>query len=97
MLLCDQKNYGTHKSREYNCMCECTRLISILLLILLTVTGCTLLKIPGKTIDAVGKVAEATGKVAGAAAKTVSTTGKVAGKLLDAPGAKEAVASKVIP
>lgn len=61
---------------------NCVRLLyknKILLFISISVffTGCALLKIPGKTIDTIGKAFTTTGKVVESTAKVAHTAGKI--------------------
>lgn len=82
--------------------------IFLVLFLFLLLSGCALFKVPEQTIKTVGTAIGTTGKVAETVGKTVISTGQAIGKIAEAggktveavartPGAKEAIANKVIP
>ncbi len=51
--------------------------------------GCTIMKLPVKTLDTAGKAVVTTGKIVETAGKVIETTGKVAVTVIKNPAAKE--------
>lgn len=51
--------------------------------------GCTIMKLPARTLDTAGKAVVTTGKIIETSGKVVETTGKVAVTIIKNPAAKE--------
>lgn len=92
-----------HKERSGCLQYHCS-----VLLMLVFLTGCTVLKLPFEVVKTAGTVVGTTGKVACAAGSGVVTTAQVVGKFVDVggkvvdavvrtPGATELLVTKIKP